>query len=108
MGRLRTAIRLQPKGSPEKPTSLVAIAATHNAVTLQWDPGFDGGLQDTQYFVSYRKIGAPDQLPGCEMTGQRSDPKEGREFDCQKNSTCNVTSLEPHFTYIFKVNLNNI
>lgn len=106
MGRLRTTIRLQPKGSPEKPSSLQAVATSHNSVTLQWEPGFDGGLQDTKYFVSYRKIGAPDQLPGCEMAGQRSD-SNGREFDCQKNSTCNVTSLEPHYTYVFKVCIIN-
>jgi echinoid protein len=105
MGRLHTPIRLQPKGPPERPKALSSVSTTHNTVTLQWEPGFDGGLQDTKYFVSYRKIGAPDQLPGCEMTGHRSDTKEGREFDCQKNNTCNVTSLEPHYTYVFKVNI---
>jgi echinoid len=103
MGHLETNIRLQPKGSPEKPNSLIAVASTHNSVTLQWDPGFDGGLVDTKYFVSYRKIGAPDQLPGCDIAVARSDSREGKEFDCQRNSTCNVTSLEPHYTYVFKV-----
>ncbi|CAB3378504.1 Hypothetical predicted protein [Cloeon dipterum] len=107
MGYLDTHIRLQRKGPPEKPNSLIAVASTANSVTLQWEPGFNGGQSDTKYFVSYRKVGAPDQISECDNYAARSDPKEGREFDCQKNSTCNVTSLDPHYTYIFKAKAIN-
>lgn len=104
MGYLKTAIKLQPKGAPEHPTKLEAIDFGSNFVTLQWKAGFNGGLHNTQYFVTYRKQKAPDQLIDCPLFvfGGRPDHTEG-QFDCQRNNPCNVTLLEQHHSYSFKV-----
>lgn len=122
LGTKRETIRLQAKGPPEHPQAVKATAVGHNFVTLLWEAGFDGGVQNTKYFVSYRRVAGGS---GAESEGLASDcysaappsvnsnlvspdSSEGwQEFDCQKNNPCNVTSLEQHASYVFKVKAYN-
>ena len=111
LGTIKTIIHLQPKGPPERPTVVQAIGVGHNYVTLHWKPGFDGGLQNTKYFVSYQRMlaSAGDDLMSSDCYGgggavsRRSSAADWQEFDCQKNNPCNVTSLDQHHTYVFRV-----
>lgn len=105
---IRAPIRLQPKGSPDKPNNLRADDSTSNSITLNWDPGFDGGLANTKYFVSYRKVAAPhdDQvMPDCETNVITNT--DWMEFDCHQNVPCNINPLEQHQSYVFKVKALN-
>lgn len=105
---IRAPIRLQPKGNPEKPNNLQASDSGSNYVNLLWDPGFDGGLANTKFFVSYRKVAVPhdDQmLPDCGTNSISST--EWMEFDCHQNIPCHVTPMDQHQTYLFKVNALN-
>lgn len=105
---IRAPIKLQPKGPPEKPNNLQAIDVGPNYATLNWDPGFDGGISSTKYFVSYRKVTTQmdDQVQGdCGPVAMASN--EMLEFDCQHNSPCNVSPLDQHQSYIFKVKALN-
>lgn len=105
---IRAPIRLQPKGSPDKPMNLKAIESAPNSVTLGWDPGFDGGLTNTKFFVSYRKVAAPhdDQvLPDCESNVITNT--DWMEFDCHQDRPCDITPLDQHQSYVFKVKALN-
>jgi len=105
---IRAPIRLQQKGPPEKPTNLRATEVGHNYVSLSWDPGFDGGLSKTKFFVSYRPVAMPREeqlIPYCATVG--SSNSEWTEVDCQRDIPCKVTSLEQHKSYAFKVKALN-
>lgn len=101
-------IKLQPKGAPEKPNNLQAADVGPNYATLIWDPGFDGGLSNTKFFTSYRKVAVPhdDQmLPDCSTNTISST--EWMEFDCHQDVPCNVTPLDQHQSYVFKAKALN-
>lgn len=102
LGSIEVKIRLQSKGPPERPSQVAAVHAGHNFVTLNWEPGFNGGIANTKYFVSYRKVPTEDDIlvEGC---GVVSKSAEWFEVDCQQNVPCNVTHLDQHQTYAFKV-----
>lgn len=105
---IRAPIRLQPKGSPEKPNNLQAADLGSNYANILWDPGFDGGLTNTKFFVSYRRVAVPhdDQmLPDCNTNAISST--EWMEFDCHQNIPCHVTPLDQHQSYLFKVKALN-
>lgn len=108
LGSLKTQIKLQPKGAPEKPKNLRTIGIGHNYVTLMWEPGFDGGLTNTKYFVMYRRVALPnnDVVTG-ECSSMTTRNGEWMEFDCQRHVPCNVTTLDQHQPYIFKVKAVN-
>ena len=103
-------IRLQPKGPPEKPTEVTAINVGPTHVALGWTVGFDGGIPITKYFVSYRRISSGEETvaPDCVTTG--GPVGQWLELDCRRSNPCNITNLEQHQTYSFKVkaiNTNN-
>lgn len=106
MGNIEARIRLQPKGPPEKPTRITDLHVGPNFVTLNWEPGFNGGISTTKYFVSYKKIPGNDNIniDGCGVVTRSMDWSEA---DCQQNVPCNVTQLEQHQTYLFKVKAFN-
>lgn len=106
LGNIEEEIKLQPKGAPEKPTKVTAIHMGHNFVTLNWEPGFNGGISNTKYFVSYKKVNIRDSydVEGC---GIVTKPTDWSEVDCQQNIPCNVSHLEQHQTYLFKVKALN-
>jgi echinoid protein len=104
LGSVKTQIRLQPKGPPEKPESLTAVDIGHNYVALQWKPGFDGGLQNTKYFISYKRVltATSNDCYAIKKTGN-TNLENWSEFDCQRSNPCNVTNLDQHQSYLFKV-----
>lgn len=105
---IRAPIRLQPKGAPEKPNNLQAADVGPNFVSLLWDAGFDGGLTQTKFFVSYRKVAVPhdDQMmPDCGTNTISST--DWMEFDCHQENPCKVTSLDQHQSYVLKVKALN-
>ena len=106
LGKIETKIRLQPKGPPEKPSKLVSLHTGPNFVTLGWEPGFNGGISNTKYFVSYKKVPGDEDLmvEGC---GTVSKSTDWSEVDCQQNVPCNVSHLDQHQTYLFKVKALN-
>lgn len=105
---VRAPIRLLPKGSPDKPSNLRADDSTPNSVMLTWDPGFDGGLANTKFFVSYRRVAAPhdDQvIPDCETNVITNT--DWMEFDCHQSNPCTITPLDQHQSYVFKAKALN-
>ncbi|XP_049534974.1 hemicentin-1-like [Anopheles darlingi] len=105
---IRISVRLQPKGPPEKPTNLAAADVGSNYVSLIWDPGFDGGITNTKFFVFFRKVAISQHgqaIDDCIITQQVSS--EWIEYDCQRNVPCSVTPLDPYQNYVFKVKAIN-
>uniref|UniRef100_A0AAG5DSB7 Echinoid n=1 Tax=Anopheles atroparvus TaxID=41427 RepID=A0AAG5DSB7_ANOAO len=108
LNNIQVPIRLQPKGPPEKPTKLKAVELGSNFVTLAWYPGFDGGLANTKYFVSYRKIVIPNEsLMMEECAAVAASGAEWMEFDCQREVPCTISPLDHHQSYVFKVKALN-
>jgi echinoid protein len=101
---IRAKITLQQKGPPEKPANLQVAEVGPNYITLSWDPGFDGGLTNTKYFVLYRRIALPmnEQVNG-DCGFQSVSSTEWSEFDCHRDVPCNITPLDQHQSYEFKV-----
>ncbi len=81
------AIKLKPKGPPEPPSDLRVVETGYDAVTLNWQEGFDGGVSKTRFVVSYHK---PNE-------------RTGKEYDCQSSNPCVITGLEQQTIYIFRV-----
>lgn len=106
---VRSHISLQPKGAPERPNNLQSVDVGPTYVKLTWTSGFDGGLKNTKYFVSYRKVAMPAAngaaTDGC-GTNMVSNT-DWMEFDCQQNNPCMVKHLDQHQAYLFKVKALN-
>ncbi|CAD7079851.1 unnamed protein product [Hermetia illucens] len=105
---IRETIRLQQKGPPEKPNNLQVADVGYNFVTLLWDPGFDGGISTTKYFVSYRKVTMPrdeQMIPDCATLATHNT--EPQEHDCHREIPCKIPNLEQHQSYSFKVKALN-
>lgn len=109
LGHIRPQIRLQPKGAPESPSALESQKVGPTYVTLKWEAGFDGGLSNTKYFVLYRRA----SLRGVGGAGsehctvERSTDRDWMEYDCGRANPCNVTRLDQHNAYSFKVKAVN-
>ncbi|KAL6268497.1 hypothetical protein P5V15_001630 [Pogonomyrmex californicus] len=106
-GSVMSTIRLQPKGAPEKPTNITAMEIGPTYVTLLWQLGFDGGLSITKYFVSYRRVAGGDEIVAPDCAPPRGPAGQWLELDCRRSNPCNVTNLEQHQTYTFKVKVYN-
>lgn len=52
-GFATTSITLHVTSAPDPPLSLSMLNVTHDAVTLLWSPGFDGGLA-SNYRIRYK------------------------------------------------------
>ena len=104
-GSITSTIKLQPKGAPERPINVrpMDIGPTH--VALVWDLGFDGGLPITKYFVSYRRIAGGDEVLAADCAPPRGPTGQWQEIDCRGSNPCNVSDLEQHQTYTFKVSV---
>ena len=92
MGAKRTIIKLQPKGKPERPLNVRVINVGYNFITIGFEPGFNGGYNDTTHSLEYRRYDS--DIPGYEECGTRA--------------YCNVTGLEQHSRYNIKVKAQNI
>lgn len=107
LGTINTTIRLQPKGAPERPTKITAMDVGPSHVALLWEPGFDGGLPNTKYFVSYRRAAGGDEVVAPDCAAPRGPAGQWLEFECRSSNPCNVTNLDQHQTYSFKVKAYN-
>lgn len=105
LGSIKPQIRLQPKGAPESPKSLSVQKVGPSYVTLKWEAGFNGGLSSTKYFVLYRRVA---NRAGDRCGSDRVGDHDWMEYDCGRTNPCNVTKLEQHNSYTFKVSLNVI
>ncbi|XP_023310255.1 nephrin [Anoplophora glabripennis] len=47
--------RLEVTSAPDTPSLLTVLNVTHDSVTLNWTPGFDGGMK-ASYRIRYRKV----------------------------------------------------
>ncbi|KAK0178706.1 hypothetical protein PV327_007569 [Microctonus hyperodae] len=106
-GSSTSVITLQPKGAPEKPTDLSAVEIGPTYVTLQWEIGFDGGLEITKYFVSYYRDEIEDETVAPDCAPPRSPIGTWLESDCHRSNPCNITGLEQHQRYVFRVKAYN-
>lgn len=82
---IRAPIRLQSKGPPEKPTNLDAAEIGSNFISLNWTPGFDGGLSNTKFFVLYRKVSIPSNEVNGDCGNQYTSSPDWSEFDCHRD-----------------------
>ncbi|XP_038217035.1 nephrin isoform X2 [Zerene cesonia] len=55
LGYGEMSVKLDVTSAPDPVTSVVVTNVTHNSVTLEWVPGFDGGLY-SWYRIRFRKI----------------------------------------------------
>uniref|UniRef100_A0A2H1WN64 Hemolin n=1 Tax=Spodoptera frugiperda TaxID=7108 RepID=A0A2H1WN64_SPOFR len=55
LGFSTTSVKLDITSAPDQVISLIVTNVTHNTVTLQWVPGFDGGLP-SWFRVRYRRV----------------------------------------------------
>lgn len=46
-------------GKPDPPYDIKFVNATHDSITLTWQPGFDGGMEQA-FRIRYRPTGAPN------------------------------------------------
>lgn len=106
-GSTISVIRLQPMGAPEKPTKVTAINVGPTHVALGWEVGFDGGIPISKYFVSYRRVPGEDEAVAPDCAPPRGPAGEWNELDCRRSNPCNITDLEQHQTYTFKVKAYN-
>uniref|UniRef100_A0A674J4E7 NPHS1 adhesion molecule, nephrin n=1 Tax=Terrapene triunguis TaxID=2587831 RepID=A0A674J4E7_9SAUR len=61
LGTDKLDIQLLSTSPPDPPTGLKVVSVTHNSATLEWIPGFDGGLPQ-RFLIRYRWPGAPSAL----------------------------------------------
>ena len=87
MGNSSAIIVLEGRGKPSAPTKVEVVETGITSALLRWEPGFDGGYEDTKFFVAYNS-------PGDKVSG---------EFDCQTVNPCNVTGLSQQTLYYFRV-----
>ncbi|XP_054083194.1 neural cell adhesion molecule 1-B [Zeugodacus cucurbitae] len=128
---IRTQIRLQPKGAPERPTALKVMEISHNYAILSWIPGFNGGLSSTKFLVTYRRVATPREqtLSDCAThtyttsivsssssssssgagngmsytAGSSAGSADWLEFDCYRENPCKVMPLDQYQSYMFRV-----
>ncbi|XP_045485329.1 nephrin isoform X2 [Pieris rapae] len=88
IGFSTTSVKLDVTSAPDPVTSVVVTNVTHNSVSLEWVPGFDGGLY-SWYRVRYRKI--------YDETYRYEDvlPRNATSFT--------IHNLERHTDYVFSV-----
>ncbi|XP_047530599.1 hemicentin-1 isoform X1 [Vanessa atalanta] len=105
LGNISPQIRLQPKGAPEPPKNLASQKVDATYVTLKWEEGFNGGLTSTKYFVWYRRV--RNSANGEHCSAKQTDAFDWKEYDCGRSNPCNVTHLDQHNSYYFKVKAVN-
>ncbi|GBP60622.1 Nephrin [Eumeta japonica] len=88
LGFADTTLNLDITSAPDQVTTLSVSNVTHNSVTLQWIPGFDGGMP-TSYRIRYRKM--------YEETYKYEDvtPKSATSYT--------VIGLEKNTDYLFSI-----
>ncbi|ODM93874.1 Hemicentin-2, partial [Orchesella cincta] len=86
MGNASSIIILQEKGRPSPPAELRIVESDVNSVLLKWEPGFNGGYEETKHLIQYS-----------------GDDGSIREADCLFYNPCNITGLKQQTFYTFRV-----
>ncbi|CAG0896284.1 unnamed protein product [Darwinula stevensoni] len=94
LGRSDTRIVVGPRGPPDPPLPPRALASGSSWILISWLPGFHGGLPDSIKFI----VSATSSI----------NPSQETLFDCQDSNPCNITGLDPHTSYAFKVRAFNV
>ncbi|KAF7665739.1 hypothetical protein LDENG_00132480 [Lucifuga dentata] len=92
LGEDNLDIQLVSTNHPDPPSSFHQLSVSHDSVTLEWIPGFDGGLQQ-RFRIRYRF--------------ERSDSFLYMDVFPPRATTFTVTGLSPVTTYNFSVNALN-
>ncbi|XP_045901253.1 nephrin [Micropterus dolomieu] len=92
LGEDKLDIQLVSTSHPDPPLSFRQVTVTHDSVTLEWIPGFDGGLQQ-KFRIRYRW----DQSASFLYV----------DVFPPRATTFTVTGLQPVTTYNFSVNALN-
>ena len=87
-------IELVPRGKPDPPRNVKSLGSDYHSVTLMWEPGFDGGYNQT-----YKVIVTE------ERTGQTVYNLQN--VDKIPTNTTRIIGLKPHTPYSFKVIAKN-
>uniref|UniRef100_A0A3Q3B3N1 NPHS1 adhesion molecule, nephrin n=1 Tax=Kryptolebias marmoratus TaxID=37003 RepID=A0A3Q3B3N1_KRYMA len=93
LGEDKLDIQLVSTNHPDPPSLFRPVSVTHHSVTLEWIPGFNGGLQQ-RFRIRYRW----DQSAGFLYADVF--PADATTFT--------VTGLQPETTYNFSVNALNV
>lgn len=108
-----------PSDNPDPPSSFRQVSFTHNSVTLEWIPGFNGGLQQRfriRWDVKRGYLFKIETLPGKEvhlyLLVDRYHWDQAASFLYMdvfppRATTFTVAGLQPATTYNFSVNALN-
>ena len=80
-------IELIPRGPPFPPYNLTLKSHTSVSVSLSWQPGFDGGYEETKFILTYRPENSSEKV--------EHDAIQGLENNIQ------VNPLESSTNYAF-------
>nr|CAB3264425.1 nephrin [Phallusia mammillata] len=70
LGQDETEVKLVPRGPPDAPSEVTVTNITHDAISLSWQAGFDGGAPQT-FLLQYKMI--LDSLITCDFDEISSD-----------------------------------
>lgn len=85
-GDKKTIVTLVKKGPPERPSELTADASS-DRVNLMWLEGFNGGMSNTNFVVTYIN----------------TETNEERNESCHSHNPCQILGLQSKTQYRFKV-----
>ncbi|XP_072934025.1 nephrin [Epargyreus clarus] len=88
LGFSTTSVKLDITSSPDPIISIMVTNVTHNSVTLEWVPGFDGGL-NPWFRIRYRKI--------------YDDSYKYEDVVPRNSTTFTIGGLERNTDYVFSV-----
>lgn len=64
-------------------------------------------MGNTKFFVLYRKVSIPSNEVNGDCGSQYTSSPDWSEFDCATKYPCNITPLDQHSSYVFKVKALN-
>lgn len=64
-------------------------------------------MGNTKFFVLYRKVSIPSNEVNGDCGAQYTSSPDWSEFDCATKYPCNITPLDQHSSYVFKVKALN-
>lgn len=91
LGSTKETVLLNITSAPEQPHNLTIIDVTHESITLNWIPGFDGGIK-ASYRVRYREASS----------------EHYKYQDARANiNKMTITGLKMNTLYLFSITASN-
>ncbi|XP_074595282.1 nephrin-like isoform X2 [Brevipalpus obovatus] len=81
-------INLVSKGIPDPPSNLTVVNITHDSITIHWEPGFDGGSEQS-FRVMYKNFAEPE-LASSDSIDDIFDI--GPVYNQQQDASASITS----------------